>query len=121
MFIRGQCQCDFRGRFISASIINCVEQTPPQIVYVANISNYTTYSTSQLIDYIKDWATGDPVIQTQANESMVVENCICPKIPSATLDDVCNQWEQGQPTQVLYPIYILLTIHSSVDFTKFSC
>ena len=120
MFIRGQCQCDFQRRFIVASIINCVEQMPPQIVYLANVSSYTTYSTDQLIDYINDWATGDPVIQTQANESMVVENCICPKIPSATLDDVCTQLEQREPTQVLY-LYILLTIHSSVDFTKFSC
>ena len=91
---------------------------PPQILYLANISSYTTYSTSQLIDYIRDWATADPVIQTQANESMVVENCICPKIPTATFDDICSQME---PTQVLYP-YILFTIHTFFcKIRKFSC
>ena len=118
MFIRSQCQCDFQGRFITTSIINCVEQTPTQAVYLANISSYTTYSTDQLIGYVKDWGTRSPAIQAQGNERMVVETCVCPIVPSGTFDVTCSLLQEVEATQVLNS-FILISIYFSVDVMKF--
>ena len=117
MFIKGQCQCDFQGRFITTSILNCVEQTPTQAVYLANISSYTTFTTDQLIGYINDWGAGDPVIQAQANERTVVDNCVCPIVPSGTFDVICSLLQEVEPTEVL-DYFILISTHSSVNVIK---
>ena len=88
---------------------------PTQAVYLASISSYTTYSTDQLIGYIKDWGAGGPVIQ--ANEKMTVDNCVCPIVPSGTFDVICSLLQEVEPTEVL-DYFILISTHSSVDVIK---
>ena len=75
---------------------------PTQAVYLARISSYTTYSTNQLIGYIRDWGAGDPVIQAQANETTVVDNCVCPIAPSGTFDVICSVLQAVESTEVSF-------------------
>ena len=74
--ISSRCSCGFISSFISGEQVFCDRLAPSEFVYRAAISNYSSYSTDQLLDYIEQWVSSGVTLMYEGNQLTFDPKCL---------------------------------------------
>ena len=87
--VTDDCDCGFLDSFITNETLLCDTQNPTQAVYRAQVFNFGSISSTQIVSWIEDWVlNGASVIY---GSSLVTFDPTCPVPLNSFNDEICKQ------------------------------
>ena len=87
--VKDYCDCGFLDSFITNEILLCDTQNPTQAVYRAQVFNFGSISSTQIVSWIEDWVLNGASVTSGL--VLVTFDPTCPVPLNSFNDEICKQ------------------------------
>ena len=86
--VKDYCDCGFLDSFIANETLLCDTQNPTQAVYRAQVFNYDSISSTQIVSWIEEWVLNGASVMY--GPSLVTFDSTCPVPLNSINDEICQ-------------------------------
>ena len=112
------CDCGFLNSFIANEILLCDTQNPTQAVYRAQVFNFGSISSTQIVSWIEDWVLNGASVTS--GPILVTFDSTCPVPLNSFNDEICQQ-EMIASTHSSSSVVIIIGSVSAFGLSVFVC
>ena len=83
------CECGFLDSFIAQEMLLCDTQNPTQAVYRAQVFNFGSISSTEIVSWIEDWVLNEASVTS--GPILVTFDPTCPAQLNSINEEICQQ------------------------------
>ena len=112
------CDCRFLDSFITNEMLLCDTQNPTQAVYRAQVFNFGSISSTQIVSWIEEWVLNEGSVTS--GPVLVTFDLTCPVPLNSFNDEICQQ-EMIASTHSSSSVVIIIGSVSAFGLSVFVC